>query len=191
LVFGGEPRGAAAATARENPPVMTIPLMVLATLAVIGGGLNLPGVHSLGHWLEHTLGRGEAVEFNLFVAIFSTLLALAAVGIAYALYGRQPVRENDPDPLARGLGPLFVLFNRRWWIDEGYQRVFVQGYRRLSVLVKWADRITFDGLEGGLNRLTALAASGLQVTQTGQLNWNMAGIVGGLIVVLVLLMVGS
>jgi NADH-quinone oxidoreductase subunit L len=191
LVFGGEPRSTAAARAHESRPIMTVPLLALAVLAVIGGGLNLPGIHSLGHWLEHTLGRGEAVEFNLFVAIFSTLLALAAVGIAYALYGRQPVRENDPDPLARGLGPLFVLFNRRWWIDEGYQRVFVQGYRRLSVLVKWADRITFDGLEGGLNRLTALAASGLQVTQTGQLNWNMAGIVGGLIVVLVLLMVGS
>ena len=72
---------------------MTVPLMVLAGLSVLGGALNLPGLHSLEHWLEPSLGHalehaGEEVTgllaiswggFNPIVALFSTLLALAAV----------------------------------------------------------------------------------------------------------------
>jgi NADH-quinone oxidoreductase subunit L len=55
LVFFGEPRTAPAEHARENPRVITVPLMILAGLSVLGGALNLPVFHTLGHWLEHTI----------------------------------------------------------------------------------------------------------------------------------------
>ncbi|MCA2003011.1 MAG: NADH-quinone oxidoreductase subunit L, partial [Chloroflexi bacterium] len=53
MVFFGKSRTEAAARAEESPKVMTVPLMVLAALSVLGGGLNLPfkGFHQLGHWL--------------------------------------------------------------------------------------------------------------------------------------------
>ncbi len=41
LVFFGEPRSAPAEHAHDNPPVMTVPLMILALLAVLGGALEL------------------------------------------------------------------------------------------------------------------------------------------------------
>src|SRR5215208_1567290 len=75
LVFFGEPRHAAAANAQESPRVITVPLIILAVLSALGGALNLPGLHTLTAWLEHTI-EGHAGEFIWSVAIISTLLAL-------------------------------------------------------------------------------------------------------------------
>jgi NADH-quinone oxidoreductase subunit L len=61
MVFFGEPRSVATAHAKVSPPVITIPLMILAGLSVVGGFLNLPGVHTFTHWLEHTLTIEEAM----------------------------------------------------------------------------------------------------------------------------------
>ena len=55
MVFFGKPRSEATNQARENPPVMTLPLILLAMGAVFSGALNLPGVHSLTDWLADNL----------------------------------------------------------------------------------------------------------------------------------------
>jgi NADH:ubiquinone oxidoreductase subunit 5 (subunit L)/multisubunit Na+/H+ antiporter MnhA subunit len=65
MVFFGDARHEAAAHAEESSKVMTVPLMVLAALSVLGGALNLPGVHTLTHWIEHTV---EVVEHEAHVA---------------------------------------------------------------------------------------------------------------------------
>jgi NADH-quinone oxidoreductase subunit L len=186
LVFMGEARSETAVHAHESPPVMTMPLIILASLATIGGGLNLPGVHWLGHWLGHTLGEGEMPTFNVTVALTATLLALAAIGLAYVLYGRQPLSTID-DPLAKWLGFLFVAFNRRWWLDEGVEVLVKRPYRQLSRTLAQADDFVFAWGEGWLVKMVQGGSAVLRRTQTGQLNWNMAGIVIGLLVVLMVL----
>jgi NADH-quinone oxidoreductase subunit L len=186
LVFMGEARSETAIHAHESPPVMTIPLIILASLATIGGGLNLPGVHWLGHWLGHTLGEGEIPTFNVTVALTATLLALGAIGLAYALYGRQPLNTTD-DPLAQRLGFLFVAFNRRWWLDEGVEVLVKRPYRQLSLALAQADESVFAWIEALLVKMVRGGSAVLRRTQTGQLNWNVAGIVIGLLVVLMVL----
>ena len=42
MVFFGEPRHEAAKHAHESPPLMTVPLIILAVLTLLGGLLNLP-----------------------------------------------------------------------------------------------------------------------------------------------------
>ncbi len=128
MVFFGKPRHAAAAHAEESPKVITIPLMILAALAVLGGALNLPGVHSLTLWLEHTIAGVEAGEFNFLVAGLSTVLALTAIALSWVLYGRQPLIEGQKDPLKKLLGPIFTVFERKYWVDEAYWAVFVNRY---------------------------------------------------------------
>jgi NADH-quinone oxidoreductase subunit L len=191
LVFMGKARTEAAVLAHESPPIMTIPLIILAIVTIIGGGLNLPGIHSLGHWLEHTLGQGETAVFNPLVAATATLLALVALGLAYRLYARQPSAADGDDPLARRLGPLFIALNHQWWLEEGVQLLFVRPYRRLSTFLAKVDDTVFLWLEQGVMRLTDWGTVVLRMTQTGQLNWNVAGIVGGLIFVLLLLLIGE
>jgi NADH-quinone oxidoreductase subunit L len=70
MVFFGQPRTEPARRAVESPPIMTIPLVVLAVLAALGGALNLPriagwtppGAHAFGHWLDYTLHAPAVAE---------------------------------------------------------------------------------------------------------------------------------
>jgi len=128
MVFFGKPRHPVAEHAEESPKVITIPLMILAALAVLGGVLNLPGVSSLTLWLEHTIAGVEPGEFNFFVAGLSTVLALAAIALSWLIYGRQPLAEGQKDPLKKLLGPVFTVFERKYWVDEFYWSVFVNRY---------------------------------------------------------------
>ncbi|HLC05736.1 MAG TPA: NADH-quinone oxidoreductase subunit L [Anaerolineales bacterium] len=133
MVFGGDPRTEAAAQAKENPPVMTVPLMGLAALAILGGGLNLPGVHTLTDWLGHTLEHVHPTPFEITISGLSTAVALVAIGIAWRLYGKRTGAEGgEAEPLRRLLGPVFVGMERKWWVDELYDLVIVRPYRGLA-----------------------------------------------------------
>ena len=140
MVFFGEPRHEAAAHAQESPKVMTVPLMVLAVLSVIGGALNLPGVHTLAEWLEHTI-EVHAGEFVWSVAIISTILALLGIWISWMIYGRNPLKAGQPDPLKERLGPVFTGMENKWYVDELYQAIivtpFVKSSQFLADVIDW------------------------------------------------------
>ena len=84
MTFFGSPRHEAAEHAHESPPTMTVPLMILAVLAILGGFLNLPYFSESGykaaskahdyslflgmeylaleHWLEHSIEAFHLTE---------------------------------------------------------------------------------------------------------------------------------
>jgi NADH-quinone oxidoreductase subunit L len=135
MVFFGEPRTRPATHARENPPVMVVPLVILAALSVLGGALNLPGGNILTAWLGHTFGESGTRSFNFLVAAISTVLALAGIGLAYTLYGpryqeqqRLPTTRRPVDPLQPYLRGFFTGMQHSWWVDELYTRLFVRPY---------------------------------------------------------------
>ena len=134
MVFFGKARHEAAAHAEESPLIMTAPLMVLAFLAAFGGGLNLPfeGFHNLTHWLGHTLGEVEGLPLNLSVAGISTIVALLAIFFSWLLYGRNPLKTGQPDPLKKPLGFIFTGMENKWFVDEGYFAVFINRYVDLA-----------------------------------------------------------
>jgi NADH-quinone oxidoreductase subunit L len=233
LVFFGKPRTTPAEHAHDNPPLILVPLVVLAVLAVVGGALNLPYIHTFEHWLDHTLLPGghtvetgealaEPVEaavsegFNgvlgttwggldPVLAIGSTLLAMAAVGVGYFLYGRRyqilqslPVARRPDDPLRSIIGPLFSVFENKYWIDELYWALILNPYialaRFLAQVVDWqfwhdffhdviivggfrlltrllsvrVDLGVIDGIANGLASATRELAASLRSIQTGQ-----------------------
>lgn len=128
MVFFGKPRHEAAVHAEESPPLMTIPLIILAVLSAIGGFvLNLPflsqatadanGNHPEGiylvleAWLEHSIAAFELTKDKVLhlphtpivlspsVAIISTALAVIALVLAFnVVYGSRPKKADDPDP---------------------------------------------------------------------------------------------
>lgn len=190
LVFFGSPRSPAAVHAPENPPIMTWPLIALALLAAMGGALNLPGSYALSDWLAHTIGEAEHAAFSIPVALASVLLALLGLAAAYALY-RRPTPADAPDPLARRIGGgLFGLLTAAWGIDDFYQRYVVGTFNRLGAWLMEADRDVSGGVEGWLARGVQRAGQAVARMQTGQLNWNVVGIVGGLILVLLIVLIG-
>ena len=142
LVFFGSSRSAAAKHATENPPVMTVPLIGLAILSIVGGGINLPWSHMLGSWLEHTHHFFHGIDFNLTVALTSTALAVASIFVGYMVYYRRPLESSTaPDPLSSVLGPSLKFFYNKWYIDELYDATFVRLYewkaRFLAFQVDW------------------------------------------------------
>jgi len=154
MVWFGKPRHAAAEHAEESPKVITVPLMVLAALSFLGGALNLPGVHTLTHWLEHTIEMAaeHAAEIsgylaiswgglNPVVALISTLVALLAIYLSWLLYGRKSLDAGQKDPLKKMLGPIYTGMENKWFVDEGYWAVFVDRYvdisRFLAEVIDW------------------------------------------------------
>ena len=174
MVFLGEPRSPAAEHAEESPPLMTVPLIVLAVLSVLGGALNLPGVDSFGNWLEHTIKLGQAaVEaggFNLGVALLSTILALVAIFVSWWLYDRRfremqslPAAKRPDDPLRSVIGPVFTGMEKKWWVDELYAAILLNPYIALSRFLAdvvdwrfWHDWFHDVLIVGGYNLLTRL-----------------------------------
>ncbi len=133
MVFFGPARTEEAAHAHESPPVMTVPLIILAALSVLGGLMNLPfeGFHHLGHWLEESIVNAHIAEFSLSTAAIATVLALIAIALSWLLYGRKPLEAGERDP-ATAAGPVFTFLNRKWYWDELYAAIFINPFNRLS-----------------------------------------------------------
>ena len=172
LVFFGEPRSQAAAQAVESPPSMTMPLVVLALLSIFGGLLNLPVLHTFTTWLEHTLPDLHPGEFILVVAVGASIAALAGILLTWLLYRRRyedmqripPARRPD-DPLRQVLGPVFTVWENKYWVDELYWTVILNPYVALSRFLAdvvdwrfWHDWFHDTLLWGGYNRLSTFLA---------------------------------
>jgi len=227
MVFFGKSRHAAAEHAEESPKVITVPLMVLAAASVLGGALNLPFLHSLEKWLEHTieLTAEHAAGFhgylsiswgglNPLVALVSTLLALLAIGLSWFLYGRNPVQIGQIDPLKKMLGPLFTVFENKYWVDEIYGVVIIKPYkslaRFLAVKVDWdfwhdwlhdtviarffrwftnflanpIDLGIIDAISTGLANLTRSSSSALRRLQNGFVRSYALSVLLGVVLIL-------
>jgi NADH-quinone oxidoreductase subunit L len=166
MVFFGEARTDAAKHAEESPKVMTVPLMVLAALSILGGALNLPfeGFHNLTGWLGHTLGEVEGLPLNLQVAGISTVLALTAIFISWLIYGRNPLKTGQIDPLKKPLGFIFTGMENKWFVDEGYGVLIIKPFKAISQFLAdvidwrfWHDFVHDTVITGTYNWLSEIA----------------------------------
>lgn len=131
----------------ESPALITIPLIVLAILAAIGGLISLPGNSWLNHYLmpffanqdhaAHILGPTE----YMLMAI-ATVGALLGIGVAYSKYYKKNQVPGD-DTTFDGLSK--VLYNK-YYVDEFYTTVFVKPINALSNFFR-------DYLEIGISAL--------------------------------------
>jgi len=181
MVFFGKPRSKAAEGASESPLVVTIPLIILAILAIFGGALNLPGVHTLETWLAHTLGEGEPAKFIWLVAGISLLLALAGLAAAWLIYSRKPKSAEDKDPLKKPLGFVFKGMESKWWVDEFYQKVVLNPYKALSdFMASPVDLGVINRIGDGLGSGTRAVAKALGRLQNGYIRsyglWMFLGV---------------
>jgi NADH-quinone oxidoreductase subunit L len=171
LVFLGQQRDTSY-HAHESERIMTIPLLILAVGSILVGFINLPGLHSLGHFLEPVFEVAHAVheplEFNIPLAIITVLLALGAGWVAYQVYGKRQWKKTFRDPLARYLGVFFEGFEQRWYADDVYDTMVVRPFKATaSFLSRIFDPLGIDGLVNGAARLVGLGGRGLRTAQTG------------------------
>ncbi len=138
---------------------MTLPLAALAVGAVFAGYIGLPAVFGpnlFGHWLEPVLGGGheEHASAALELGLMLVSIGVAALGIfiAYLMYYKKSLAPELFASLAGGF--FYRLFDRKYYVDELYQKVFVLGALKLAAVGVWIDRNIIDGIVDGSARLT-------------------------------------
>ena len=181
MIFFGKTRTHAADGASESPRVVTIPLIILAVLSIIGGALNLPGLHTLEHWLAHTIGEGQPAEFILLVAGLSLLLALLGLAAAWFIYTRRETRVDEPDVLKKDLGILYSGMEHKWRVDEIYQALILNPYKAFAqFMAEPVDLGLIDRVGGGLAAGTRTLAEGLRKLENGYIRsyalWMLVGL---------------
>ena len=169
-------------TPHESPWPMTVPLVLLAGLALVGGVLNLPFTHSsklLEQWLEPVVGAHElGVEGPTLIvlALIATGCAVVGIGAAVVVYMRKriPAERIELEVFAQG-----------WFIDRGYSAFMGGPGRRVFEAVAWFDRTVVDGAVNGTAAAVAFAGSQLRKAQTGRIRSYASGIAIGAVVLMV------
>ena len=178
-------------SAHESPPVMTLPLVLLATASVVSGWV-LWSTDWLTHFLSATPSLTFAAVaqtavppvFHLNLAIQGTLAA--AIGIVIAAIGSLGRRSDGPQ-IERFLGPLGTLFANKFWFDQLYSGLIIKPLMLLATLAAIIDRSVIDGLIEGVARVPLAIGGLLRQLQSGMLQrYALAGVMGVLLMVLVL-----
>jgi NADH-quinone oxidoreductase subunit L len=188
LIFYGKQRDTSYHP-HESGPIMRWVLIVLAFGTLIGGAMNLPGLHWLNDFL-HPVLEEEAEAFNFGIAIVTTLLAIGAGYLGWHLYARvlaNRVRVGREDPGHHYLGDIWRGAELAWGFDWLYQRAVVRPYRAVSAFLNNVfDRQGIDGiLVDGTGRAFGWLAQQFRGSQSGYVrNYALVFLVG------VVLMVG-
>ena len=162
----------------ESPWTMTVPLVLLAGLAMVAGVINLPfasDVHFLGNWLKPSLfGNDGHLPFGggtqWVLALVAIVGSLGGVSAGAAVYIR---RRIDP---ARIEHPFLA---RAWRIDETVTNFMGGPGRRAFERTTEFDEQVVDGAVNATGTLIRRAGTKLRVSQTGLVRSYALGIAIG------------
>ncbi|HLK50975.1 MAG TPA: NADH-quinone oxidoreductase subunit L [Bryobacteraceae bacterium] len=156
-----------AAHIHESPAVMTVPLAILALGSVLAGWLGTPKLWNLGEsfrlfedWLAPAFGPAVAVEHpastEWLLMGLSVAVALIGIGVARYFYA---IRTDIPGRLAERYRPLYTVLYHKWYVDELYDLLFVNGVGKgFGRLCARFDLRVVDGGVNGAGWLTRFTA---------------------------------
>lgn len=199
----------------ESPLTMSVPLIVLAILSTIGGLVGIPYALSsmvgagnvnvfertlepviakVGKNKEHSVETGrfaasnkkdggvevhsshspEEIANERLLAALSFLLALVSVIGAYAYFKKKPLKKMPK------------LFEKKWYLDEIYNKGIVDPITRLSRdgLWKGVDVGFIDGIVNGIGSFVAELGSLIRKMQVGYVRSYAAFILFGALIVI-------
>jgi NADH-quinone oxidoreductase subunit L len=130
--------------AHESPPVMTVPLIILAIFAIGVGGFLGP-THLFEQLLERTplLPASGEHAANILLMAVSAVIALAGIALAWMMYVAQPAW---PGNLARNLQSLYQLSLNKFHVDELYVAFIVKPLEGFTEFARLIDQYVVDGL---------------------------------------------
>jgi NADH-quinone oxidoreductase subunit L len=169
---------------------MTMPLVILAVCATVVGFLLLgpfsaflAETPSLAYRAVPVLAGSEEAheEAHNFVAVTSTVFALAGIGVAAFLYlgDRRQVAW-----LASALRPAYLLSYGKFFFDPIYDWLVVRPLAGLAVLCNWFDRWIVDGLVNVFGVVPALVGAALRSLQNGVVQFYALAMILGLLVLI-------
>jgi NADH-quinone oxidoreductase subunit L len=149
-------------TPHESPWQMTLPLVVLAVGAVLGGLICLPHWIPLlpaglfERWLEpvvqtphyiHEHVQAHPISHELVLMLVSVVVAMGGILLATVMYLTGHVR---PETFSEALGgAIYRGALNKWYVDELYDATIVRGTLALTQILAWFDRTIIDGIVNG------------------------------------------
>ena len=169
VVFYGKEKSEKVSHAHESPPVMTLPLVVLAIFAAIGGFIGITNHYGsqfiAGHETLSVAQQALEPLHNPAPMLIGIAFALTGIFLAFSLY-----RNATADPLPAKLGVLAKWMKNKFYFDELYEATVIRLHDFIAAVMDWIDRWLVEGLCLGLVRGgTDLTGRALRLVQTGNL----------------------
>ena len=177
IAFLGGPAAAPAghgghgeAHAHDAPAIMTLPLWILAALAMtIGIGLAV--------W--HPEGEFAAPGWLTPLAV---VVAVGGIVFAWLVY---QLRAISPSRIFESFAWISEAAVERFWLDDLFGLVYRQVILGVSRTIGWVDRYIVDGILNVLSAWTLTAGDRLRRIQTGQAQDYVYGIALGVLLLMV------
>ncbi|NET57203.1 MAG: NAD(P)H-quinone oxidoreductase subunit 5 [Symploca sp. SIO2E6] len=176
----------------ESPLTMTLPLLVLAVPSAVIGLVGMPFnnyfeefIHPSTETVAEIIAHEETFEWSEFLVMGGTSVGIALIGITLASLMYLGGKIN-PAAIAKSIQPLYQFSLNKWYFDEVYDRLFVQGSRRLARQVMEVDYRVVDGAVNLTGFFTLLSGEGLKYLENGRAQFYaliIFGAVLGLVVV--------
>ena len=176
LTFFGEYRGQG--HPHESPPVMLVPLAILALLSIGGGFLfNIPA------FLGSVFQQPEVPENTVLMAI-STLAGVTGIAVAWLMYIAKP---GMADAFAGSVKGLYTLVYNKYFVDEIYDATVVNPVVNGSreVLWKGVDVGVIDGAANGVGERARDIGGVLRLFQSGDIRSYATWVLFGSVIVIV------
>src|SRR5271170_2839972 len=169
VVFSGKEKSEHAKHAHESSLVITLPLIVLAVFAAIGGFIGVVNNYASQFAPDHeTLSFVQQLMEPLKTPIPMLIgigVALLGIFLAFSLY-----KNATNDPLPAKLGKLAVAMKNRFYFDELYEATFIRAHDFIATVADWIDRWILEGaIIGAIRGGTDLSGRALRLAQTGNL----------------------
>ncbi|MEM0965283.1 MAG: NADH-quinone oxidoreductase subunit L [Verrucomicrobiota bacterium] len=181
IAFFGKPRSDHVEKAKESGPVMVLPLLVLAVLALVGGFYTYwPELLSASFFSEvNEVYTGE--EFHSAhktLMVWGTVAWVSGLVVAFLVYGFG----SDHDRLNARLPNVVAVFRRRLFIDDLYDFYVIKIQQRVADIIGFLDLFLISGVvvrgAAGIAGLIGVFTRSLHVGSVhGYVYWFLLGVV--------------
>jgi NADH-quinone oxidoreductase subunit L len=168
LTFFGSPRSETAEHAHESPPIMTLPLVLLAVGAAAAGVLNSSPEGRLATFLEPVVGHLSEGTAGLAKGLLVGIaVAVAALGLLLSWFVYASGRI-DWVALRVRMAPIQRLFANGWYLDNYYAAILVTPGKALAAFSAYVfDARFLDGIVNGTGGLVHRLANAGRRIQSG------------------------
>ncbi len=167
---------------REQPFVVTVPLLALAALSILTGYLNIP------EFLQPVFPGGERSHHGAAgIMTGATLAGVIGIAAAWVCYVRSP---GWPDRLAARWRGAYRGSFHKWYVDEAYDKVVVKPVFVLADRMwKHVDVAIIDNAVNGVARGIAWWGWMARLIQTGETQHYALGMTVGAVLILAVYLV--
>jgi NADH-quinone oxidoreductase subunit L len=181
----------------ESPAAITIPLIVLAILAVIGGFVGIPevfahGAHQLGAFLDPIFaetnkyvaakGHGHHLSHSTEYVLMAVSVGGALIALLYAWNKFSKYEKSDAEET--GFGKLLA---NKWYVDELYDAIIVKPRNAFaSFLNNIAEKKGVDGIVNGVGKAVNYGSRQVRLLQSGQVGGYVLLMVVGMLVLFII-----